>query len=81
MSLITVLGFAGNLHTAELLRWELYSYMRNDVDGSFENLFDRGPVYNCLQFWGARNAVDWGPDYQEQWKVQSAPNEMAFLEV
>lgn len=60
---------AGNLHTAELLRWELYSYMRNDVDGSFENLFDRGPMFNCLQFWGTRSAVEWGPEYQEQWKV------------
>ena len=59
---------AGNLHTAELLRWELYSYLRNDMDNSFENIFDRGPFANCLQFWGARGAIDWGPVYQAQWQ-------------
>ena len=61
----------GNLHTAELLRWELYSYLRNDVDSSYENIFDRGPVANCLQFWGTRGAVDWGPVYQAQWQVSA----------
>ena len=48
--------------------------MRNDIDGSFENMFDRGPVANCLQFWGARGAIDWGPVYQQQWKVRPGKN-------
>lgn len=53
--------------------------MRNDVDGSFENLFDQGPAANCLQFWGTRGALDWGPVYQEQWKVsRGVPEALAF---
>ena len=62
---------AGNLHTAELLRWERYSYLMEPGNaGAFDNLFDRGPVINCIQFWGSWGAIDWGPVYHERWQVR-----------
>jgi hypothetical protein len=61
---------AGNLHTAELLRWERYSYLMEPGNaGAFDNLFDRGPVINCVQFWGSWGPLDWGPVYHERWQV------------
>ena len=39
--------------------------------GAFDNLFDRGPVVNCVQFWGSWGAVDWGPIYHERWQVRA----------
>ena len=68
---------AGNLNTAELLRWQRYSYLCSDGDRVYDNLFDRGPVYNCLQFWGSKGAVDWGPIYQERWQVCNTSIDMA----
>ncbi len=39
--------------------------------GAFNNLFDRGPVVNCVQFWGSWGAVDWGPIYHERWQARA----------
>ena len=55
---------AGNLTINELLNAHRYDYMRRD-DSTFYNRFDRGPLANCLQFWGSK-AVPWDEVFYEE---------------
>lgn len=60
---------AANLTTNELMRPARFGYLADSRDDTFLNPFDAGPAANCLQFWRAPRAPDWGAAYSELMQV------------
>ena len=75
---------AANLTTNELMRWRRFGYLADSsggcgggggdgpgvTEGIFLNVFDRGPVANCAQFWRAARPPDWGDEYGQRMQVR-----------
>jgi len=71
-----LLCIAANLTTNELMRPTRFGYLAENFSGSgagsggaFLNPFDHGPAANCVQFWRAPHAPDWGDVYQQHAEV------------
>ena len=61
-------GMAANLTANEMLVRQRYPYL-HAPDGTYLNLFDRGLVGNCAQWWSSERP-DWDAEYASRQQVQ-----------